>query len=1720
MNKILYMLTSLSLLLGINQELARLWSKYESAERADKPADMVAALEQIRSEAESRRLDWDYYDASVKWIAARSRMDWKLSSESRKKVAEDFARYDSPVINLVSKTDIADYESYALENRKLLESACNTGFYNNLILEPGYGYWAVIAKQIKNDYEFALWYGLKRKSQLGELGRHYAGVYPQEAVIAFEKANREKDAARTAALESVYEKYKDKAASLLPAERLLMARFAKLESAAAGEKEYLALYQDCKAYEKKRASYVGDEKQLVSYCFYVKNLIDRLEAKDVNARIDDDKLILALRNVPSLNVLIYPASDERHPVFKSSLKNPDSPFYVFDTVKVDLPVLDDGRYVVKLEGYGQNRKLDYERTSLSIALRQHSSGLAAFVADSRSGEPVGSCTLKLFGSGSDTKPLSEMTYTLDRTYCPLSDQFLSPMGDKPSWRNFYVKAYMTGKDGVRRESRACYLYMPQRLESNDDNLLRCTLLTDRKVARPGEDISFKAILYRGSENLSSCPGEMITVEFADPDGKVSSLKRETDSFSSVSGSFNVGRPERSGNCQLRVKIGNKLLQNKSIILTDSELPSFDLRWDDFPSNAFSGDTITVRGLVRNYSGHPLATLRCKYTVRNWNNSVADGDVELAADGSFSVPVCIGERTGRYTFLLDVTDASGESRQFSTMLCYIPELIFNSSVVNSAPGSVRCGLEGASIICSDHIRLKLSIFYSDPRKFAASDVSFDWSIVSEKDTVLRGNSKVRELAQDVLDIDISSLPDGLYSCFIRASAQNASGAVSGQTAVEGFVKLSPDAKCLPSGISALVCVPDEGRRRVFVGASEGPLWMVTDLENGKGEVVPNGIIGPDATGKESLIVIDLDRSYPCERLKINFLWFKNRNGGNWSYEWNARSTSASLPLSFIGFRDRVSPGGEFSLILQSSPDVECAVAVYDEAMEQWASNVWTAFAPVPLRLPECRYSTAWGDDRLIEPEYVIGYGGRPRALVRGKSATFAAASMEDGAVLEEAESVSVNALPALDAGSALDPSVPQTVRDDFSEVLCWQPALRTDSEGRARLSFKASDKLSRFRVNVFAHNRKMQSAVADSSFVVTIPVRISSSVPACLYVGSSDKASDECVLPVSVSNSTSDNVRGVLSAAFYEGDDYRKSVPFARESFSVEVGGNEGLGVNVRVPACKGSRVGILLSFAPENASDAADAVFYSIELRRAELPVIEAHSALLTDDGDYQRIVDSLRAAFVNFSPDQAVVSRIRIEDMLLEAVPARITPQSDNAIDLSEAVYVAALVDKMGLKRDAADMASVLERLEKCFCADGGVSWFETMGSSQLVTAVVLERIHSIASMGLELPESLMARIPAAVKYLDKSYFAGNDSLLRDFWGLSMAQYIYVRAMYASVPFDRSCADKKQLSLFAKELRSYLAPSTERGLDGMVLAKARRLMSLQMLDCKDGARLLDNLGVRLPSARIRRSLNADIASLEQYIRPHWSGGCYCPNAVMPFRGLLESELYAHSLLCNLMDSVGRKDLADAIRLWIMVQKETQKWESDPAYIEALACVVEGGRSVLDCSVVVLEAQGVKAFEDVRKAGNEMSVEREWYLVRGAVTSPLAEGDSLSVGDRLEVRYRIWSRENRSFVHLSAPRPACVTPVQPLSGSCRVQYLSFDLPLYGRQSSYRSVAGDRSDYWLEVLPEEESVIVESFYVSASGRFVCPPVSIVSTYADHYCANDDSDAPICVQADKN
>ena len=236
----------------------------------------------------------------------------------------------------------------------------------------------------------------------------------------------------------------------------------------------------------------------------------------------------------------------------------------------------------------------------------------------------------------------------------------------------------------------------------------------------------------------------------------------------------------------------------------------------------------------------------------------------------------------------------------------------------------------------------------------------------------------------------------------------------------------------------------------------------------------------------------------------------------------------------------------------------------------------------------------------------------------------------------------------------------------------------------------------------------------------------------------------------------------------------------------------------------------------------------------------------------------------------------------------------------------------------------------------------------------------------------------------------------------------------------------------------------------------------------------------------------------------------------MPWRGLMESELYAHSLLCDLLTATAQNSskasyasealkVAEGIRLWIMVQKETQQWEKDAAYIEAIASVLRGTPETLATKVVLLSSTFTKPFPEVKAAGNGFTVQRV-FLREG---KPLDDGEILNVGDRISAEYRIWNEENRSFVRLSVPRPASFRPVQQLSGS----YGWWLRPLsYGgwnfTPQGYRNVLADKTEYWFDSYPEENTTIREDFYVTQAGRFQTPAVEIESLYAPHYRANDD------------
>ena len=253
-----------------------------------------------------------------------------------------------------------------------------------------------------------------------------------------------------------------------------------------------------------------------------------------------------------------------------------------------------------------------------------------------------------------------------------------------------------------------------------------------------------------------------------------------------------------------------------------------------------------------------------------------------------------------------------------------------------------------------------------------------------------------------------------------------------------------------------------------------------------------------------------------------------------------------------------------------------------------------------------------------------------------------------------------------------------------------------------------------------------------------------------------------------------------------------------------------------------------------------------------------------------------------------------------------------------------------------------------------------------------------------------------------------------------------------------------------------------------------------------------------------------------EYAVEHKDGGWYYPNAVMPWRGLLEGEAYAHSLLCDLLSSlkgdaaeaenngVRPAVIADGIRLWLMLQKETQKWDEEPSFVDALTSILDGSEAVLSTEVVALEANYSQAFAKIKAAGNGFTISREFYR-DGVHLNP---GDPVKVGDKITVKYVIWNAENRSFVRLSAYREAALRPVDQLSGPIG---WGFRPLYYGRWSfspqGYRNVKAAVSEYFFDSYPEENTTLSEEFFVTQDGSFTAPVVTIESLYAPHYRAND-------------
>lgn len=1816
--------------------LVALWADYEQAVSLDRPAKQVEILSKIKSEASEKRLAWDYYDAAKKYVSDAASRNWKLQDSLKLKLGEEIAKFDEPVMSFVWKLSKGDETAeavfeYVRANAKRLEASCNQPFwtsYDGRSSVPGIPGSGFVKEFYANDYQYALWtllaknfYTDKLFADIAESLAEYQGdSYPLGAFLEYVKLEKswrnadEKTSVKKSGLEAYAGKYAGKAVSMFAKAAMLEMEFSSLGEKKAGSDEYKALYDECAAFEKERTAFSGVESKVVGDLNTVENLCSHLTAKSVEVRLEDGKILVLLQNLKSAKLSMSPDEAGSKTVLSESLSNPKCSFYVKDTVPVDLPVVDDGDYVIVAKNGKCVSSRRYGSHRISVASRTDSRGKCIYAAGWKSGKPLECADLQLYKNGKVIASCSDFKFD---GFTPLPQEFVSVMKDNVYYT---LTCSYKGEDGFMRKSEQLSLNSwYNTVDSGDDAKVRLCgeVFTDKSAYNPGETLEFKVLLYNieGRNNACVAPqGTECKVVLKDAqDNEVSSQLLTTNEFGSLAGKFALPKGLRNGYWYVNVLTGGKkLLTVKPVRVDEFVLPTFDLEFDKTETLFFPGDEVAVSGRVRSLSGHPVSSANAVYEVTSYGDKIDSGKLKMSSDGSFvvSFKALPSQWSRYYNVEVRISDDTGETHEYSRAIWVADELTLELELANGAEGQAfeideKSEItprrwqrkESVSILRGYVASVKMDVLSDDGE---AVPVKVKYTLLNERGTTLLSGEAASGEAEN---IDFKSCPSGLYTIKADAQARSQSGKEYTDSSSLRILLVNDSMTVLDAPVKDFIMllaqqVTEGESASIWFGmADDAPVWAIAEIFGEKANVLDikfvqlNGVRGKDG----SLVKLEFPykKEYP-DAVLAKVFYFRNGDSVSYSYEFHKVRKSDILPLEFSAFEDRTLPDTEYTFSVKTAPETECLAAVFDKSSELIEPNHWPVYSPVEYNVCTIHFNTAPGSVDADGRDDVIAYGSARKS----KSQVFYSMNARASAEMECLEDAApVMESKSLESGAGAEPAV----RDNFASTLTFQPFLRPDKTGKLSFSFRTGGTLSTFIVSLYVHDHSMRNSALRREMTVSLPVKVNVVAPEYLY------RSDNYRLAVGLSSVAENDVEGTLTLNIYKGGDYKAlepsgAKPVSVQSLRVKVPAGESLrslfdvNVNELIPEC--DTLGFKVVFKAENGGNSfSDAMFVPVPVYPDTQRLTEAHSAVLLAGADQDALISRLRKMFVNADGDNAEVKVLSILDMVRDAVPSKVEPAGNDVLTLSEALYVRRLADVLRAAgrmpaRDRVVLSDeeLMKKMLACHNADGGFGWFEGMSSSPVITAVLLERCAKMLKAGLLDGSEAVAGdaasaknveevLASAVKYIDKRQFAYLQPV--PFWcgGLSDSQYMYVRSMYASVEFTEWNSVSgilgklfgKRAKQFRSDAKAYLVPSKDRGLNGRILDKARRLSTLiRLSSSSDGIALAKSWGVRVNAgARLEKSVEADVASLLEYAVMHKDGGMYYPNAVMPFRGLLESEAYAHSMLCDLlsgyafrMQSAGKgsvnaseaKRVADGIRLWLMLQKETQRWEATPDFVDAINSVMEGDAAVKSTKVVVLTAVTDLPFAEVKASGNGFTVERKFYRIGSgpgasgedpagmsgassvsvsaeasmgssgvgsgttadkAGRQEIRPGDRVNVGDKIVAEYVIHNDENRSFVKISAPREAAFRPANQFSG--RYGWWLSPLRIADWYSftpqGYRNVKSALTEYYFDSYPEENTVISEEFFVTQTGTFSAPVVTVESLYAPHYRANAPSLPPL-------
>ncbi len=717
------------------------------------------------------------------------------------------------------------------------------------------------------------------------------------------------------------------------------------------------------------------------------------------------------------------------------------------------------------------------------------------------------------------------------------------------------------------------------------------------------------------------------------------------------------------------------------------------------------------------------------------------------------------------------------------------------------------------------------------------------------------------------------------------------------------------------------------------------------------------------------------------------------------------------------------------------------------------------------------------------------------------------------VAESADMMLARVESPSDSENGSDVVIP--VRANLNETATYQSELVADKNGNIAIRFTLPESLTSWRFIGLAHDKEMNNGVINGEAIAQKQLMVQPNMPRFIREG------DKGELSATITNTTDKLIAG--SAVMTIKNAATDKVVYTQKS-QFSVAGNQTTCAKFALPENLAADMYVVKVVAQSKTFSDGEQQYMPVLSEKELITTTRA----ITQVKPGQKVVD-LNDLFGKGTTGESVTVEYTNNPvwLMIDALPAAIKECQDkqNSVSLSTALYAATLsrdiknnVESVALNADSLDATIKVLRtgLKTLQNEDGSFSWWPCMPGNAYITESVVRNLvrldhllgvqkdnSELITKAMNYLGSCVAKEVVDLKKLDKE---NKKNILPSELAVD---YLYLQALHGAPLSQTRSADVAYLmtllSKHSKDLSIY-------GKSNMAVAFA----------------LMKNAGDKTKAQEL-------LESAVQYSVATEEMGRYfdTPKAHYSWRSY---KIPTETAVIEALLAVRPNDVQTVaeMRQWLLNEKRTQQWDTPinttsaiyaflNGNLKSLNDVSEPAKVKLDNKVFftsgekkgyfkttekgrfntltidktsegmswgAVYTQALQKVSDVEKVSdNQLKVSREILTLDGKPAT------DLKVGDKVLVRITVNAGRDYDFVEVVDNRPACLEPVNQISGY--------------RWAYYYAPGDNKTSYYFNMLSKGKHVFETEYFVDRAGTYQSGLVTATCSYAPEFSARDKS-----------